>query len=1005
MIPDMFRSLHTNGAPPGQGAQSATPGLTLVLGPANSGKMGYVLTWWCERLPLQPLVIAPTGPDAQGLTVEMVRRAGALVGQSPALTFDGLAHTILRRLPRRATDFERALIVSRLLLRTPLESLGKVASFPGAATSLATLLQQLGESGRTADELDDILNRWAAQEPAATGLADDIRRLNQAYVDAWESWGLTDVSAAVRDAAHRIAREAGVWVRPVALYGFTSFTPVQRALVAALSRRTQVLVTLPFDPQRPVNLASASEVSWWQDLATHTAELGPQSRAYSSPAIAYLERYFLCDPPLPEPPPALSGPQGVRFLLASGQRNEAELAAQHIGSLVRDGFRPGDIAVIVRRVRAWSSLLGEVFRSCGIPHAIDDRCVLTETGLGNAFLRALKGVVLDDGEAMLAYLRSPYSGLDPEATSDLELRYRRVGVLGARALAEFGERRHPGEFEPLMRAVVGEGNRRVDVTALESFCRHLVIRGLRGAEVGSPEAGEDARAFRALMGALSTLKCLDPEKGAADRLEPDTLLPALAKIEVHGSRPEAQDAVQILSVHRARARRFGAVFVLGLVEGEFPGRPDRPSLLTGAQRARIDSLAEGGLLPPETEHEGALFASAVSRAWQLLFLSARDADDGGGVATPSYFWNLSKELLGVDCYGHERRTLAELVFDRASASSLRHYLRACAADGREPHPAVSLDPARTVGRERRLVPPRLTDPAVLAELNEMVSFTPSALEAYLACPFAWFAERVIGIEEVDRELDGRIAGQLLHSALNATYRRLSEAKALPLRPEGLPKAEEIACRVVDRLLESEGCPGTRAEKRLMEWRLKRLVRNLFKLESGMDGSLVASEMESQVGGSEGVDIGGLRLRGRIDRIDAESSGPALFVLDYKSGAVPTASDLGTERALQLPLYLMALAAERPDAEVVGGAYVSLSERKRSGVIASGSEGMLGSAVEGCRVLDAAGVKELFRQTRDVALQAAAHMRAGLIAPRLGRDCPPWCRLGPACRSRRGGYRR
>ena len=991
---------------PGQGVQSQLPGLTLVLGPANSGKRGYALEWWRARLPLHPVVVAPTGPDAQELTAEMVRRAGALVGQSPALTFDGLVHVILQRPPRRLTEFERALIVSRLLRLTPLRSMDKVALLPGAATSLATLLQQLGESGRTLEELDEVLTDWVRSEPSAAGLADDVRRLNEAYAEARDGWGLTDGPAAVRDAVREVTREARGWVKPVVLYGFTSFTPGQRALIEALSRQAQTLVTLPYERSRLVNLSTASEVSSWEAIATETVRLTAQVPAYSSPAIAYLERHFLRDPPLPHPPPALSGPQGVRFLLASGQRNEAELAAQHVSTLIREGFRPGDIAVIVRRIRAWSGLLAQVFDSCGIPYRVDDRCTLAETGLGNALLGALRGVMLDDAESILAYLRCPYSGLDMEAASDIELEYRRGAARGARALAEIGELWHPEGLEPLWSALgAGEGGLYVDLSALESLGRHMVTAGLRGAVVGSREAEEDARAFRALGGALSALEGLASGSLAPEWLDPETVLPALAKITVPGSRSEAQDAVQILSVQRARARRFDVVVVLGLVEGEFPGRPDTPSLLTGTQRAHIDSLAGGGLFPPETEQEGALFASAVSRAWQLLFLSARDADDGGGQAMPSYFWHLAKELLRVGASEHEGRTLADLVFDLESAPSLQHYLRACAVNGCEPHPAVSLGVAKVAGRAWRPPPARLADPVVLAELSAVESFTPSSLEAYLACPFAWFVERVIGIEELENELDGRLAGQLLHSALSATYRQLSRADALPLRPEGVPEAERMAFAIIDGLVEGEECPGTSAEKRLAGWRLKRLTRNLFRMESAVGGSLVASETESRVGGHGGVDIGGLSVRGRIDRIDAGPRGPALFVLDYKSGGIPAVSGIGTERGLQLPLYLMALAAERPDAEVVGGAYLSLSEAKRSGVVLAGSEGILGSGAAGCRVLDAVDTQELFRQTREVALAAAAGMRAGLIAPRPERECPHWCRLGPVCRSRRGGYRR
>ena len=984
-----------------------TPGLTLVLGPPNSGKMGYVLEWWHERLPLRPIVVVPTGPGAHELTVEMVRRAGALIGQSPALTFDGLVRAILRSAPRQPTEFERVLIMSRLLRRTTLRSLDRVASLPGAATSLAALVIQLDESGKSGEEVDRILRRWASADPGSAALADDLLRLHQAYAQACRRRGLTDGASAVREATCQIAGEAAGWGRPVALYGFTSFTPGQRALIEALSRRGQALVTLPYDSSRCVNLSTAAEVSRWQALTTETVELTPRIRAYSSPAIAYLERNFMSDRPLPGPPPVASGPQGVRFLLASGQRNEAELAAQHIAALIRDGFRPGDIAVVVRRTRPWRGLLAQVFESCGIPYHSDEQRSLAETGLGNAFLSVLRGVIRDDADALLAYLRGPYSGVDPEAAGDLELRYRRRTARGARALAETGEQQHPGLLLPLWNIVATEeGVKRVALPALEALRGRMLVAGLRNAVVGSRDAEEDAQAFRALGNALSTLAQLPEDEDPVGGLDPEVTVGALGKVLVSDSRSGSADAVQILSVQRARARRFAVVAVLGLVEGEFPGGPETPSFLTSEQRARIDSVAGGGFLPVEPEHEGALFASAVSRAWQLLLLSARDADDGGGEAVPSYFWHLAKELLGVSEHEHETRTLGDVVFDPGSAPTLRHYLRTCAASGNAPHPALSpgLVPAVAAARTQRQHCERLTDPGILAELDGLQSFTPSSLEAYLACPFAWFMERVVGIDELDHELDGRVFGQLLHDALSAAYCRLQEAGALPLRPGNLAEASRMASTIIDGLVETDTCPGSIADKRVAGWRMKQLADNLFRMECGEDCSLVVSETESRLGGSEGIDLGGLRLRGRLDRIDAAPRGQALFVIDYKSGAAPASSSIGTGRALQLPLYMMALAAERPDAEIIGGAYLSLSESRRSGVITAGNEEMVGGRAGGCRVLDPVGAQELFQQAREAALAAAGGMRAGLIAPRADRDCPPWCRLGPVCRSRAGRRR-
>jgi ATP-dependent helicase/DNAse subunit B len=962
--------------------------------------MGRVLEWWRDRLPLRPVVVAPTEPDALELSTEMVRRAGALVGQSLALTFDGLVRLVLQRSPRYVTDFERSLILSRLLRDTPVQALGHAVRLPGLAKTLGALLQELGESGRTPDELDRVLAQWASTEPGAAPLARDIRRLAAAYAQTCDELGVVDRPTAVRQAA----RAAAGWTRPVALYGFTSFTPGQRALVTDLSRQGAVLLTFSHDRLRAVNLCTRAEVSWWEKVAVEVVDLAPLARAYSSPAVAYLERYLMSDPPRPEPPPASSGSEGVRFLLASGQRNEAELAAQQISDLIREGFRPGDIAVVVRRVGKWRALLGHVFDSCGIPYQVDDRRPLGQTGIGHAFLSALRGVALDDPGSVLAYLRSPYSGLALEDVSDLELQYRRGTAQGARVLICVGESMIPGSMGFLRKVIdAGPDGPRLDLAVAADLTKRMLIAGLRDSTVGRREKAEDARAFRAVQEALATLTGFAVGSDGVGSLEPRAVLHSLVQFTVPGTRSGDRDAVQILSVQRARARRFAVVVLLGLVEGEFPGRPDTASLLTSGQRTDLDRLG-GGLFTLGADQEDALFVSAVSRAWQLLLLSARDADDGGGESMPSHFWYAAKELLGVGEHGHEVCSLADQVFKIDSAPSLRHYLRACALLGCVPRAAGGSEPAHALARSWRRPPSRLTASAVLAELEAAESFSPSSLEAYLGCPFAWFVERVIGVDDLDFALDGRFAGQLLHSALSAAYRELASAGALPLVPQRVPEAERLASAIIDGLVESDDCPGTAAERRLAGSRLKSLTRNLFDMETRAGGSMVLSATEVSVGGRQGVDIGGLRIRGRIDRVEAAPGEGELFVLDYKSGSIPAASAVGTERALQLPLYLMALAAERPEVHVIGGAYLSLSEKRRAGVVAAGSEGLLGSGVDGCRVLDDARAEEFFRTAREAALVAVAGMRAGIIEPRGDGQCPSWCRLGPVCRIRRGGYK-
>jgi ATP-dependent helicase/DNAse subunit B len=293
---------------------------------------------------------------------------------------------------------------------------------------------------------------------------------------------------------------------------------------------------------------------------------------------------------------------------------------------------------------------------------------------------------------------------------------------------------------------------------------------------------------------------------------------------------------------------------------------------------------------------------------------------------------------------------------------------------------------------------------VLAELAARDCFSPSELERYLGCPFGWFLERVVRVEDVEVELDGRALGTLAHAALCSTYRDLKSAGSLPVTADNLALAVRAARRAIQTLVDDGAFPGSVADRRMAAWRLTRMVESLLEMESASGSALVAEETELWVGGTHGVDIGGVCLRGKIDRVDADAKHRVSFVIDYKTGSIPAKADIGTEKGLQLPLYLLALSRERPESRVVGGAYVSLADQRRSGVAVSGETDLLGAWAEGCRVLDEDAEDVLFSDAVRVASGAADGIRRGRIAPLPDRKCPFWCQLGPACRAQTGGYR-
>ncbi len=1008
-------------------------GLSLVLGPPNSGKLGRVLAWRQEFLPWRPLIVTPTATVAEEVTRELLRRTGAVVGQAQALTFEGLAREMLPGPQTYLSELQSELLIASALSEVPLSKLDAAAPFPGLSASLGLLLQQFAESGRTTDDIDHILHEWARREPTVAGLAGDLQMIFAAYVAGCAALGLVERPAAVRAACD----QTDDWSRPVAFYGFTSFTHGQRRLIDRLILRVPILVTFDHERGRPAGLADSAEVERWERVAAQVELLPPQSRAYSCPAIAHLERGLFSDDIDVASP--VAGAEGVRFLLASGQRAEAELAVQHVVALIQEGFAPDDIAVIVKDPQSRGRLLGQVFDSCGVAYQLDAVLRLAETGLGHAFLAALRAVQRADPDALLAFLGGPYSGLTWSESAHLELSYRRSPIGGFAALGAIVDAQVPALLESVRRCLnAGAEGLAVAPRALRPLARDMLIAGLkcehpplgeRPLEEWQPPEGEilpasrgwlsreaedDIQAFSALQRAFDQVEMMQNEAGLRVALDAETVLACLGRVRVQRDGGPTGVGVSILSPARARARRFAAVLVLGLVEGEFPARSDRPTLLTESQRRGLEAVGGAGIVARREDDDEALFLSAVSRPWQVLYLSARDTDDGGGEVLPSRFWTQAKALLGRDTDEHEKRGLGDVVFAEDSAPTPRHYRRALAAG----HGVAA-------GRAWRRPPAVLHDAAVLAELAAMDCFSPSALESYLTCPFAWFLQRVVGVEDLTEELDGRVMGTLLHTALSRVYRELPVQTGLSLR-EDLSRANEIGSAAVDESVSGAACPGTAAERRIVAWRVKRLMRTALTMEAAWGSRLVAAGTEVPVGGAGGVDIGGLRIRGRVDRIDADPAGGGLFVVDYKSGKVPSPRQIGSEKSLQLPLYLLALgaeAAEQSGAEqsgaerppgslgaerawqpIIGGVYLSPSEEKRSGIAIADRLDVLGlpdGGASGLRVLSDEEAEGFFQDARDTAVRAAEAMRSGVIAPLAGRACPSYCDLRSACRSYKG----
>ncbi|KMS73786.1 helicase UvrD [Streptomyces viridochromogenes] len=357
------------------------------------------------------------------------------------------------------------------------------------------------------------------------------------------------------------------------------------------------------------------------------------------------------------------------------------------------------------------------------------------------------------------------------------------------------------------------------------------------------------------------------------------------------------DAVRLMTAHRSKGLEWRLVVVAGVQEGLWPDLRRRGSLLE-ADRIGRDGLAEpltpGALLAEERR----LFYVAATRARERLVVTAvkAPADDGD---QPSRFLT----ELGVeprDVTGRPRRPLsvaalvAELrattVDPRASdtlrEAAARRLARLAALADEDGRPLVpSAHPYRWWGM---FEPTESKVP--LRDRDQPVVLSGSALDQLAnTCSLQWFLGREVkadapatvaqGFGNVVHVLADEVASGHTPADLAVLMERLDSVwNALAFDAPWKSAQEKDNARV--------------ALERFLKWHvMDRAGRTPVASEHDFDVTLEAGDFE-------------VRIRGQLDRVEADGEGRA-YVVDFKTGKqAPSAAEVA--RHPQLAVYQLAV---------------------------------------------------------------------------------------------------
>ncbi|HLL32556.1 MAG TPA: ATP-dependent DNA helicase [Streptomyces sp.] len=383
-------------------------------------------------------------------------------------------------------------------------------------------------------------------------------------------------------------------------------------------------------------------------------------------------------------------------------------------------------------------------------------------------------------------------------------------------------------------------------------------------------------------GALNFLEQIEAEDIAADTLTRRALRP---------------DAVRLMTAHRAKGLEWRLVVVAGVQEGLWPDLRRRGSLLE-ADRIGRDGLAEpltpGALLAEERR----LFYVAATRARERLVVTAvkAPADDGD---QPSRFLT----ELGVepkDVTGRPRRPLsvaalvAELrattvdprVSDALREAAARRLARLAALADEDGRPLV---PAAHPYRWWGMFEP--TESKVpLRHRDQPLVLSGSALDQLAnTCSLQWFLSREVkadapataaqGFGNVVHVLADEVASGRTPAELAVLMERLDSVwDALAFDAPWKSAQEKEHARV--------------ALERFLKWHvMDRTGRTPVASEHDFDVTLEAGDYE-------------VRIRGQMDRVEADGEGRA-YVVDFKTGKqAPSAAEVA--RHPQLAVYQLAV---------------------------------------------------------------------------------------------------
>ncbi len=381
--------------------------------------------------------------------------------------------------------------------------------------------------------------------------------------------------------------------------------------------------------------------------------------------------------------------------------------------------------------------------------------------------------------------------------------------------------------------------------------------------------------------------------------------------------------VLVTSVDEIRGLRFKYLFLGGMVDGEFPTRYQPAIFFSGEHRKRRD----------ERRHlleERYRFYQAMCVPEKCLYVTYPLKGDKKELTESSFITDLEKLFYIKNKSENDFKNFIgskEELFKAVGKSELED--SSGLLNSYEISEAIKIDSLRK--NDAFAESPytgHINDNISNEAKNKLLSFkerefSASQLEEYAKCPFRYFVNRVLSLETIEEpteEIEAFEIGSLIHSIFYKFYSQLRE-KGIKLNgcsDKEFKDAEKLLFKIAEEKVSKIKfvSPASFFER-------EKIFGINNKKENSILFNFLLTERESEEGfipeyfeyafvnianknPLSSIEFDGIKLRGKVDRIDLNKNDKTFKVVDYKlGGKKPSKDDLSKGISLQLPLYMYA----------------------------------------------------------------------------------------------------